>query len=229
MDEHSELLIQKCVDGELTTDAQRELLSQLDLLVDGWKILALSYVEEQTWSRTFVAANDSAGHQEESPAGKCIVEAGEVTTDKPTVGRSALLTQATCLAIALVGGVLIGDIWQARAVRIGPQVSSPAIPENSQTGGSAAMPSGNSLASAEPYELELPVGSGGSVSVPAYPADTSILDFGPDLRPSDSVSRELRKLGYQFEDRQSFISFELENGERVLLPLQSLRIAPSGQ
>ena len=60
IDEQNELLIQKCVDGELDVETQQQLLAQLDIVAEGWKILALAYVEEQTWTESFCDNNRAA-------------------------------------------------------------------------------------------------------------------------------------------------------------------------
>ena len=54
MNERDEILIQRCVDGELSSDQRRELLQRMED-TDGWKELACTYIEDQLFA---VAGSD---------------------------------------------------------------------------------------------------------------------------------------------------------------------------
>lgn len=46
--QRDELLIQRCIDDELTPEQTRQLLSRLDQLTDGWKSLACGFIEDRS-------------------------------------------------------------------------------------------------------------------------------------------------------------------------------------
>jgi len=59
----NEIMLQRCVDGELTDHERSELLSQLDQQgsMENWKTLALSFVEHQVFANVFA---EDAGSNE---------------------------------------------------------------------------------------------------------------------------------------------------------------------
>ena len=53
INQHDELLIQRCVDDELSPPETRALLQRLDRLDGGWKKLACELLEDRGLSKTF--------------------------------------------------------------------------------------------------------------------------------------------------------------------------------
>ncbi len=236
IDEQNELLIQKCVDGELSVEAQQQLLAQLDILTEGWKVLALAYVEEQSWGASFSESNRLALQLEneaftqsinnltneamfagEGQAVQCFMPPGEVNPDK----RSRLLTQATCLAIALVGGILIGDIWRSRSAATSTEIT------NKTKTGTSDNQSGNLSYGSEPVTVVR--GQNGGVA--AYPIDRfnrARMESEPKF--GEWIDRDLlRRSGLQLDQDQRWIFLELEDGRRALMPVESWNILPVGQ
>jgi anti-sigma factor RsiW len=84
-------LIDRLVDGQLSDDERSELLSRLDQSADGWRTLALAFLEAQTWHAALHAARDL----------KPQVELRLAAMAKPRRERS-LLWLATCVATALL-------------------------------------------------------------------------------------------------------------------------------
>ncbi len=58
MNEADDILIQRCIDNELSASERRELLSKLDAMPGGWKSLACGFVEDQLFA--VAATGDSA-------------------------------------------------------------------------------------------------------------------------------------------------------------------------
>ena len=50
-----ELLIQRCLDNELSTTATRQLMTRLDAIDDGWKTLACGFLEERLYKQAISA------------------------------------------------------------------------------------------------------------------------------------------------------------------------------
>lgn len=252
IDEQNELLIQKCVDGELDVPTQQELLAQLDHVIDGWKVLALAYVEEQTWSVSFRETDTDATRGEQDAFAARLLDLDyegdnfeipqEVQCLMPTAvadhaetesGRSAILTQATCLAIALFGGILLGDIWRAnREPAGGVGANGLASSKNVETlpdRATTPVQSGNH--SSEPsYVFGVPGSQGDRLNVPVYPHDPlPEFETHSEVLMSDQVNEELRRLGYQVTDDERWFVMELGDGRRAVMPLQSFRFLPVGQ
>ena len=53
--DRTEILIQRCVDNECSSDERRELFQLLDGETDGWKTLACTYIEEQLFESACVS------------------------------------------------------------------------------------------------------------------------------------------------------------------------------
>lgn len=62
-----EILIQRCVDNECSTDERRELIQLLDSQEDGWKNLACTYMEEQLFESACAARLSSPLPTSEKP------------------------------------------------------------------------------------------------------------------------------------------------------------------
>lgn len=235
INEHDELLIQKCVDGELDVAAQQELLAALDEMADGWKFLALAYVEEQAWCGSFGDANGASREVEvglqyasfepmsQAPSMEQI-DLQEVQCFMPpqepereaSSRRSVVVTQVTCLAIALVGGVLIGDAWRARQ---GGVVGSDSIAKGEQTPGD-----GTSVNRLEPQDLIGPPEQRRGFSpdrAVGFPDNATQLDprFGS----------RLREHGFEMVDESLWYKFQLDDGNYAIVPVDRKRIVPVGQ
>lgn len=233
IDEQKELLIQKCVDGELDVETQQLLLAQLDVVSEGWKILALAYVEEQAWSGSFAENNRIAQHLEnevfaqsmqsmvaaESQEVQCFMPPSAEEPDK----KSRLLTQVTCLAIALVGGVLIGDVWRSRSVAGVSGIDVANSPENNPT----TTQDGNLSNGSRPLMVDVPDQNGGTMRLPVYPLDqfNNQLQSEPEL---NKLADALWRSGYQLDEDQRWIDLELGDGRRALMPVNSWKVRPVG-
>ena len=122
--------------------------------------------------------------------------------------------------------MLVGDIWRDRAPVDAAPAGKTVHSGKGQTPSPGTVPSGNSFG--EPYELQIPQAQGGSLKVPVYRGQ--VVDRGSDLSPSDRLNQELRRNGFQLrDDDPGVILLELENGEKILVPVENLRIEPSGQ
>ncbi len=226
MNDRDMLQIQKCVDGELTESAQQQLLAQLDATDDGWKTLALAYVEDQTWRSVITADCErfSAPASEADPITRPPLEAAQLPQ---TRGRSARLTQLTWIAIALVGGILVGDVWQARHGQ--PTASGPATLTKSSKSQPSSNAAGNPVGNSNAYMVDLPTRDGRSVTLPAYPAGPLLQDPGPGLQLPPTANRQLKRLGFQSNAERGWVVFDLEDGQQLLMPLERLQISPGGQ
>jgi hypothetical protein len=49
LSQQDELLIQRCIDNELSTEQRRRLMERLESTPDGWKVLACGFLEDQSF------------------------------------------------------------------------------------------------------------------------------------------------------------------------------------
>jgi hypothetical protein len=117
LSEHDELLIQRCVDDELSGEQLRELLGRLDGITGGWRSLACGFLEDRCLRKALAAGRSAVSaaavssppvaastdeERWESGGGRGAVSVGKVW-------RHPLTSLALCAAIAFVGGLLIPD------------------------------------------------------------------------------------------------------------------------
>lgn len=106
----TELLIQRCVDDELSAADTRALLQQLDSINGGWKFLACGLLEDRHLRRTL-------GPETPCPPSIPDVPAPPVRLAQPSVSTTRLrhwwnhpiTSLSLCAAIAFVGGMLVSD------------------------------------------------------------------------------------------------------------------------
>lgn len=100
MNERDAVLIQKCVDDEVTTGERRELMARLDEIPDGWKTLACSYMEDQLFSQAI-------RHEvlSDSDIPPLLSEAAK----KPHWFYHPIMSLALSAGIAFLGGILISQ------------------------------------------------------------------------------------------------------------------------
>ncbi|MFM7163693.1 MAG: hypothetical protein ACKO3T_00505 [Planctomycetaceae bacterium] len=113
-----ELLIQRCVDDELSSEQTRVLLERLDTMTGGWKTLACGFLEDRYLRSAVSGGCVVAATAEAKPAQAARVTSGVVCDGSggPRSGsiqgriwRHPLTSLALCAAIAFVGGLLIPD------------------------------------------------------------------------------------------------------------------------
>jgi hypothetical protein len=151
----TELLIQRCVDDELSPADTRILLQQLDGIHNGWKCLACGLLEDRHLRRSLTA---------DGPVPVAVAVGPTATTTisqlpAPQTLSSArlrhwwnhpLTSLSLCAAIAFVGGMLVS----------GP--ASRSVADAGRSAGTPALPPGTSG-----FTVQLP-GTAGTGQVPVY-------------------------------------------------------------
>ena len=179
INEQDELLIQRCVDDELSPPETRALLQRLDRLDGGWKKLACELLEDRGLSKTFrspfAQSGTAAADALQKPVLPTMMNRPAVV---PTAARSAFrnswshpVTSLTlCAAIAFVGGLLIPDLKERGAEKRGADngvVSNPLT--NAPLNMSTVFPMAQNADghSADSYRIQMTPG-GQSVDIPVY-------------------------------------------------------------
>lgn len=121
----TELLIQRCVDDELSPGDTRQLLRQLDSITDGWKSLACGLLEDRQLRQSLGPANQSAATPsvltvEPSPhppsaAVRSVSVSPQISihhrqppaTRLRSLWNHPVTSLSLCAAIAFVGGMLV--------------------------------------------------------------------------------------------------------------------------
>ena len=224
------------VDGELSDEERREVLSRLDTEPDGWRRCALAFLEAQIWREGMRAvASESA------------VETAAVAPKRQPAWRllPTVLAMAGCFLVAIGLGAAIDELAERRS-----SPSTAPVPGTAQVaGGSAAKdstrqetsPAASPLATqapetAVPYQYvsipaEDPVsGKAESIRMPVVPQE--YLGEGwpyriPSVLP-DRVVKTLEQRGHEVVQHRRLVPFQAADGSRVIFPVDEVELVPVG-
>lgn len=202
LSEKQELLIQRCVDGELSPAETRSLLLGLDAIEGGWKSLACGLLEDRQlrmYSKTPELFRNASVASSDPKAG--------VPPVSPSRGADRVVRQwwshpvtslSLCAAIAFVGGLLIPDFGSR---------STPSLVSN---GGVRSPQYSARNVAQEPYRLEFSSDNENSF-VPVYPTVGALQKNQPDHPLFRSRRGE--------EDRYEWIVVPVEENRSMLMPV----------
>jgi hypothetical protein len=162
LSEKDELLIQRCVDGELSPADTRNLLRRLDNIDSGWKTLACGLLEDRTLRKFSKSPDAFRIPATASKPEKAVDGNASTSRSKSQNARhwwSHPVTSLTlCAAIAFVGGMLIPEF--------GGQSPSPSYANNN--GAVSRQPVAMSAGTDRgPYHVDFSPNDGNS-AVPVY-------------------------------------------------------------
>jgi anti-sigma factor RsiW len=190
------------VDGALSDTERRSLLARLEVEPDAWRRCALAFLEAQSWREALDPAA-TAG-----PEPRLLPGARHRLLSAP--GRVGLRSQYPAWSLAAVAAGLVAAFalgWSARGV-----------PTSGMAAGSLVKTDDRAVSRAP----SLP-----AASKPAIDPQTEPLaarSSSPSSAPFDPFVRAWERRGYQVEHSQRLVSMELENGRRVAVPINEVRL-----
>jgi len=226
--------LDRLVDGELSELERHQLLGRLDRQPDGWRRLALAFLEAQTWgeaAREQTTNEAVATPSEIRPA--ALVEA-PVRNWKLLLGTP--LAMAASFLVAFTLGIALRGAWRgtepnAPMLAAGKSAQSEIAARNAIAEAQIKLPEMWTWKDSAQY---LPVGPEfAAVHEPVeevwLPADDDASDEStlagtPAPAVPEQVLRSLRRLGHQVETHQSLWPVDLKNGQRALVPVDEVEI-----
>ena len=217
------------VDGELSESQRRELLSQLDDEPGGWRRCALAFLEGQSWTQDLGALLGERARQQsvKRPGG----------WPRLSGPAGTLLAMAASFLVALFLGGLVQSVWRSEDPLPGPQINdlvgttspeAPAPDEKSPEGPPAIPPEQPETSAGRVWLVELPGtdGQGRTIRLPAVERDRideSWLKSLPAPMSAETLER-LKKAGLQVEQRRELLPLRMEDGRRLLVPVDNVDI-----
>lgn len=197
-----DVLLDRLVDGALPGDERRALFGRLELEPDGWRRCAMAFLEAQAWS--------------EAASGGPV---GWVSAARPTKSRAAA---------RIAGGLRFADPTYEESSRHParvPRLLSIAAGLVVAFGLGWAIRGGQS----EPGIVRV---ERAPIEVVARPSTTKTRDAPrprpPTANPTPSLSgpivKQLERQGYQLERRQRLVSMETQDGRRLAVPVDEVRV-----
>lgn len=107
-----EMLMQRCVDGELTTEQRRQLLEQLQQDPAAWKELACLFMEDQLFAKAVSEESYQVGLAAQSnvqPSLPATVPAAKSDVRWRRWFAHPVTSVALCLCVAFLSGMLLRD------------------------------------------------------------------------------------------------------------------------
>jgi anti-sigma factor RsiW len=209
--------IDMLVDGQLSEEARRELLSRMDIEPGAWRRCALGFLEAQCWRESLAPVARSAGE----PAG-----AQPAALPRRRVSRWAGgLAVAASFLVAFGLGILARPVWRPSA----PRVEQVAGHDQSEADLRGVLP-----ASASPWRvvtLTSPDNPSNPIRLPAMERkriDDNWLRSFPNALPSD-VLRALERTGHSVQQSRELLPVPLDDGRRLVVPVDQVEVHSVGR
>lgn len=223
------VLLDRLVDGELTSDERRALLRRLDEEPEGWRRCALAFLEAQALRESLGSLADEL----RAPRRESRVEPVEVASRPQRLAAASprrfdmlgmFLAAAASFLIAFFLGVNSGGFTGSPVTPASSgvaQLAGTAPPSGAGSAFEALPVEWNSLplvvnANGQAHEMQVPVAMGPQ-------ADVTLLEEHPQRLP-DALERSLRRQGYEVDYDRQLVDMPLEDGRRAVLPVDNVRV-----
>lgn len=217
--------IDRLVDGELSSTERRGVLMALDHEPDGWRRVALAFLESQALRMELRGAVESRAVPR--------VDTSPATFAAPAV-RAPAMRWRSVLAMAACGLILFGLVRMSRPTVMAPVPNVRSAPEtyaSNQTNGidSTHIPVSDPNVDVQ-KTLRLELGDGSDVEVPVV-ENTNIraedILQGPPVIPV-SMQRELLRSGRRVYEQRQLYEVTLEDGRRGIVPVSDVLVENAG-
>lgn len=231
----SRATLDRMVDGELSETEQHALLSRLDETHDGWRQLALSFVEARTWGAELRLLTEPSG----DTARLEVKAASRKSGDPRSPGwLTVVLTASVMLVAGLLAGIEIGTGSSGNSVSgssSGETVAAETPLQNQNKNEDSPGRNGNGFP-ITPVELKPETeflefvlngepGQAQSVSIPIRSGGNpdSLLEASePTL--SRGLQDFLHEHGHEFVEHRDLISVELPDGREAVIPVRQVQL-----
>lgn len=220
-------LLDRLVDGELSSAEYRQLLAMLDEQPGAWRRCALAFLEAQ-----------ALGGELKVLRGECLEPPAQPATPVPrplasagATGARELWRQSWFLGLAMAASFLLALplgplLWNLSGGNRSTSIAEnpPTVPEKPETTAQLVRVSTEPLGN-----LRLVMGGDDrAVDVPIYHADRAGELLAGDQ--AEGLSPEMMQLlsqaGHRVEREQSMLPVDTEDGGRVLVPIDRYQITP---
>jgi hypothetical protein len=220
-------LFDRLVDGELSADERRALLQSLDAAPGGWRRCAIAFLEAQTWG---------------DGLRRVVREPAPIMTDDvqpASVPHSAFqptgLHRRPLAWFAIAAGLLV-----TVTLVITQRGGAPNITDTAQSNSTAPAPdtvppvTSPQAANDEDmltFWVRDETGQQRPMRVPLVDADPMDRELGLTFQSGmpDGLRSRLRGRGYDVQSRRRYAPLEMENGRRMIVPVEDTKIVPVSQ
>jgi hypothetical protein len=223
-------LLDRMVDGQLREPERNMLLEELDQTPDGWRCLALAYVEAGTWAADF---RDFVGPEQGHLAAAVAPVSRPARSGRP-IARWAMVVG---LLVAVASGFALRGLWtispasdhandtaQSRSVTEDPLVGSPSpskLKTVTPTRQETVTLLVNAGASDALERIEIPLLDAADVEEDWFHASQRAIP--------QQLLEEFQQQGRQVRTGRTFHQLTLGDGRRIVVPIDSIEVQSMDQ
>jgi hypothetical protein len=231
--QNDDLGLDLLVDGELSEEDRRQLLTSLENEPGGWRRCALAFLESQCWKQSL----DKLPVQPAPPAAPVLPVAvpptPSVIAASVTPSRAHAWPGRSMTALAMAASFLLA-LWLGTLVRDAAQPSR-GLPGDNQFAQQPQGPrsfAGLGPSAAGPWQMvNVSAPSAGaqsnrSFSVPAVERDNIDDQWLGSLPPAipEEVLKALSRTGHQVQQRRQLVPVPLQDGRRLIMPVDEVDV-----
>jgi hypothetical protein len=222
-------IFDRLVDGELSDADRKVLLESLDTMTEGWRRCAVAFLEAQAW-------RDGLRQFLRGPALKTV--ASEPVATAVPAGHDLLRSRRRAMTWLAIAASLMLAVTFAITQRRGPEQpassdlaveTNPASPIEVISPESA--PAQANVGDMLTFWVRDESGQSRPLRVPLVDADPLDRELGVSFQSGlpDRVRSQLQDRGYQVQSKRRYAPFTLENGRRMIVPVEDTKIVPVSQ
>lgn len=214
-------LFDRLVDGELGDAEQDDLLRHLDTDPDGWRRLALAFVEEQRWNRELsqLVAEQTKPASVDRPQ-------SEILRRRERIRISMLWPTAVSVTVSFLLGLAVGGAAPAGndGRQSGPMAQQQAV--SVEASGEERPPGSRSPRDTVLLHIDDPqTDQRRQWQVPVIDADEAGRTLLADASALPELVRQvLQSTGHRVVEERKFYPLQLEDGRRVALPVDEVQV-----
>jgi hypothetical protein len=227
----NEIERQRLIDGECDDQQRAELLASLGDDIVQWRQLALQLLEEQQLQKYFASDFGSTPADLIADRAQSSVElASRIDSHSPRPNRrnfSLAVLAATVLCMTMGAAAYYKNLLRGKALATGTQpvkpIATPALATTNSESDSMLQPVGR-------LQLSPSMGSNDVWETPVY--EVSLLD--PEMFVAEEASRllqvnsQLNRRGWNANVDTTIYEGEMEDGSRMIFPVNVVRVEPLG-
>jgi hypothetical protein len=225
LEQDDALEFDRLVDGELSADERRRLLSSLDDRPGGWRQCALAFLEAQSWREDL---------RQVVREGEVAASGAPVRTKPSDSSRSGSRITALAIAAGVLVACTIGFVFRDGKVafRSAATGASEQIAERNEPSSAATLsgvtPDATSVDDALTLWVRDETGERRSLRVPLVDAGALDSKLGLEFQTGlpANVRHQLEQRGYEVQSKRRYAPLSLENGRQMIVPVEDTRIVP---
>jgi len=233
-----ERLLDRLVDGSLDLPAQRDLVTRLDQIPQGWRHCALAFLEAQAWRSELRQFRGDAVHFENTTVPQA--EESRITNRQALSGRALARIVGVALALSVAFG--LGRLSIPTSPRLQDEIVR--APEQGGASGRAEenvaendrplvtpqrtreLEAGDDVRVAARLSWQLQGGEEGKVEVPVLEGRGLDMEWvmQQPTAVQASIRKELERRGHRVETQRQLLTVNLKDGRSVVVPIDQVHV-----